>query len=318
MKLMTGRYQGIFGFRVYEVLVFFNLVFYWLLRSFVNFHGFNWFGVKILVYMFFPGLFFISFGVWAYMGFQLIRFNNRGMPLSKAIPFREYAVILLLFFSYWSLAGVSGQDRADLIHFVTKGNYAGLLIWMDDRLLGFQPSQALEAYINPSITIFMGYAYILGYTPLFILLVFVLHLRRRRDDLDRLLTAFVLAYTIAIPVFFVIPAPEPRYVLHYTQTLLDGGMFVQRLDEMAVNLDSTQMNALPSLHVALSTLVLFASRNLRRHERLAVGFLVFSLWVSTLYLRHHYFVDVLGGWLLALLTWHLSRGICSWDSRRQS
>ncbi|MFH1055758.1 MAG: phosphatase PAP2 family protein [Candidatus Altiarchaeota archaeon] len=229
-------------------------------------------------------------------------------PLSEVIPFREYAVILLLFFSYWSLAGISGQDKVDLIHIVTKENKSDLLIWLDDKILGFQPSQALEAYLTLPLVYLMSFAYIIAYIPLFLYTVYTLHSRKRFYELEHLLTAFVVAYTIALPIFFIVPAPEPRYVLNYSNSIIDSGEgVIQKLDDIVVNLNSTQMNSLPSLHVALSTLVLLSSMSLKRHERLVVCVFVLSLWFSTLYLRHHYFVDIIGGWLLAVFSWRMSK-----------
>ncbi len=44
---------------------------------------------------------------------------------------------------------------------------------------------------------------------------------------------------------------------------------------------------------------------------------VLGLWVSTIYLRHHYFVDLVAGWLLAPVAVFVAPRIDRWWARRQ-
>jgi len=59
--------------------------------------------------------------------------------------------------------------------------------------------------------------------------------------------------------------------------------------------------AMPSLHVAYSTLVVWAVAPLGRRPLLAATIFASSLAFSAVYLRHHYILDVLAGLLLALM-----------------
>jgi len=59
--------------------------------------------------------------------------------------------------------------------------------------------------------------------------------------------------------------------------------------------------AMPSLHVAYSTLVVWAVAPLGRRPLLAATLFASSLAFSAVYLRHHYILDVLAGMLLALI-----------------
>ena len=62
----------------------------------------------------------------------------------------------------------------------------------------------------------------------------------------------------------------------------------------------------PSLHVGISFVVwLYAWRNSRRLFWILAP-LILSLWVSTIYLRYHYLVDCLAGFILALLSYWLA------------
>ena len=44
---------------------------------------------------------------------------------------------------------------------------------------------------------------------------------------------------------------------------------------------------------------------------------VIGLWLSTLYLRHHYFVDLLAGWLLAPAAVWVAPRVDAWWARQQ-
>jgi membrane-associated phospholipid phosphatase len=44
---------------------------------------------------------------------------------------------------------------------------------------------------------------------------------------------------------------------------------------------------------------------------------VAGLWVSTVYLRHHYVVDLLAGWALAPIALVLAPRLDAWWARRQ-
>ncbi len=58
--------------------------------------------------------------------------------------------------------------------------------------------------------------------------------------------------------------------------------------------------AMPSLHVAYSTLVVWAVAPLGRWPRIAAALFASSMAFSAVYLRHHYILDVLAGMLLAI------------------
>jgi membrane-associated phospholipid phosphatase len=44
---------------------------------------------------------------------------------------------------------------------------------------------------------------------------------------------------------------------------------------------------------------------------------VLGLWASTIYLRHHYFVDLVAGWLLAPAALWVAPRLDAWWARQQ-
>ena len=62
--------------------------------------------------------------------------------------------------------------------------------------------------------------------------------------------------------------------------------------------------------------LVFAWRFLRRWFWALLPFVV-GLWASTIYLRHHYFVDLVGGWIVAVAALWLAPRTDAWWARKQ-
>jgi membrane-associated phospholipid phosphatase len=64
---------------------------------------------------------------------------------------------------------------------------------------------------------------------------------------------------------------------------------------------SNRIDAFPSLHCAVSAYILFFDRVHRPWRFALYATPCVGLWLSTIYLRYHYFIDVIGGFALAAL-----------------
>ena len=87
-------------------------------------------------------------------------------------------------------------------------------------------------------------------------------------------------------------------------------MFNREVDFM--DFARIRRDVFPSLHVAISFVVwLYAYRNSKKLFWI-LSPLILSLWLSTLYLRYHYLIDVVAGLILAPLSFLLA----NWLFRR--
>src|SRR5262249_19107425 len=126
-------------------------------------------------------------------------------------------------------------------------------------------------------------------------------------------------------VFF--PCSPPRYFLenvYNSPAHLQGYFLFNQLQARWDSLSVVRAGAFPSLHVAISTIALIYACRYRDRSRLdkvifwAYLPLVVSLWFSTVYLRHHWFIDILAGWILALLScWVVPLWIRKWEDWHQ-
>jgi membrane-associated phospholipid phosphatase len=120
--------------------------------------------------------------------------------------------------------------------------------------------------------------------------------------------AWTLTWTFGLGLvgYVLVPARSPRLVYAYATELSGLGLY-ESSQWMWDHLQAATFDAFPSLHTAVSTVsLIWASRMgdalSRRWPRLLFGIylpFVVLLQLSTLYLRQHYFVDLIGGWVLA-------------------
>jgi len=293
----------------YESLIVLNLIAYTLLRVGLGAEGFNFAGLEALAKHFVEPVFLCLWLWWLYRTYNLVRGRSGGIV--KSIPAREYAFVLLMFFSYWSFSGLGADGKVDLIHQVNGHDMDAILIRADQSILGFQPVQALQAVIHPLLTFVLLESYIIAYLPLMILLMYVLHARGDEKEMERFMTALVVAYTVARIIYFIVPAVGPETTLEYASDL---GLCPSQMESLygpVRDIDSTLRNTFPSLHIALSAIFLLNMRALRRWEKALVTSIVVMMWFSTLYLRMHYFVDVMAGWGLAAFSAWISPKLMS-------
>jgi membrane-associated phospholipid phosphatase len=131
-----------------------------------------------------------------------------------------------------------------------------------------------------------------------------------------IMTCFYLGYGL----YVLLPAAPPRLVLvhEYTRNLYGYPQFFSRLNAEAFSLLPVDSRAaFPSLHTAVSLVMLAGAWRYLRLWFLAALPLCLGLWVSTIYLRHHFAVDLIAGAALAPVAVFLAPRIDRWWSGRQ-
>ena len=207
----------------------------------------------------------------------------------------------------------------DTIGFVNPHDVHHTLVAADAWIFGVQPCVWAERLITPALTELMQFLYLNFFwiaPSVSVLLLLQKRWREFRTATIGLLACFFLGYLL----YVVFPAAPPRFVLvaQFTKNLRGYPVGFSSLSAEAFSLLPTDSRAaFPSLHTAASTLALFyAWRFARRWFFVLLPFVV-GLWFSTIYLRHHYFVDLVAGWTLAPLAAWLAPRVDGWWARRQ-
>jgi len=178
-----------------------------------------------------------------------------------------------------------------------------LLLQWDRDLLGETPAVVLQSWLYPWLEdlAMLGYLFFFYY-----LLAGPGHYCFRSIPVFRkCIVGLFTMYGVAFTGYTLFPAGGPHYAITFHTALHGPWLVDSTLD--AVNRGSNMVDVFPSVHVAASLyLLLFDWKHWRRRFWWVLAPCV-VLWWSTIYLRFHYFVDLVGGVVVALIGWWTAR-----------
>jgi len=207
----------------------------------------------------------------------------------------------------------------DTIGFVNPHDIHHFLIGLDQALLGLQPCVWAERFITPGRTELMQLLY-LNFFWIAPSSSLILLARRRWGPFRAATMGIVVCFYLGYLLYVVFPAAPPRLTLVYefSQSLQGYPTLLSNLSARAFELLPVDSRAaFPSLHAAVSlTALIYAWRFVRPWFFVLLPFAL-GLWVSTLYLRHHYAVDLIVGWALAPLAVYCAPRLDAWWAERQ-
>lgn len=221
----------------------------------------------------------------AFAGIKLIRFLLDLLPLIALVTIYE------------NLREHTALIRPDFID--------TFLYRLDLALFGVEPTIWIGRFPHPLLTESLAFAYS-TYLVLPLSLAWILYLLSRHRAFHQLSMAVMICPGIGFFLYLLFPAEPQRFFLagqsqpeHLTGAFGFYDALQARFD--AVN-PVRYRSSFPSLHVALSSLALFCAWSFRpllplgRLIAAACGMLTIALWIATIYLRHHWAVELRAGW----------------------
>lgn len=200
----------------------------------------------------------------------------------------------------------------DTIHFANPNDIQDKLIAIDQWMFGVQPTVWAEKFIHPWLTEIFSFCYMIFFVfaPLVAL---TLYLQKRRIEFRNTLVSVILCFYTGYFLYVIFPAVPPRIALKDMYTLHFNGTLIADAALRIVNvLPSDSRAAFPSLHSAVTLLsLLFAWKYVRKLFWIMLPFCT-GLMLSTVYLRHHYVIDLLAGFALGIAAFILGPRIDSW------
>jgi membrane-associated phospholipid phosphatase len=207
----------------------------------------------------------------------------------------------------------------DTIGFVNPHDVHLTLAALDRMFFGVVPCVWAERFITPDRTELMNFFYV-NFVWIAPSTTALLLFKRRWPEARTATLGVILCFYLGYFLYVLFPAAPPRLVLVYDfkKNLLGYSHLFSNLSARAFQLlPSDSRAAFPSLHSAVSLLALvYAWRYVRLWFWILVPF-VLGLWVSTIYLRHHYVVDLLAGWMLVPVAAWLAPRLDAWWAERQ-
>ena len=172
-----------------------------------------------------------------------------------------------------------------------------LLQAVDHRLIGGNLCIALEPFTHPVLTDVMSACYLLFFP--YLILSHLDFFRRDEDTLHRFCDGLYTIYAAGLVGYVLLPAAGPYVAMaDRFHAPLEGG-WLTRIHQAIVVSGTNGVDVFPSLHCAVTAFLLFFDRRRApgRYRALLVPTAI--LWMSTIYLRYHYFIDVVSGFALA-------------------
>lgn len=188
--------------------------------------------------------------------------------------------------------------RLNTWNVVSKVDKDPMLLRWDRALFGETPSVFFDSGIRDWLTQAMTIAYFLHLIlPPLIGLVWY---RRDLRVFRQFLLTVLVAGIIGSEGYIVVPAigPGSAFPSLYRHTL--RGATYENVTGL-IDTARAFRDVFPSLHVAISSIVLWFAWRRSRWFGAVVLPLIVANWVSTMYLRYHYMVDVIAGWATAAL-----------------
>ena len=186
-----------------------------------------------------------------------------------------------------------------------------MLIEWDQKLFGFQASVELQHLISPPLTSWLSFAYFYHILNIPIVACF-LYLRCGLRAFREMMCGMVVITFFGLLGYLIVPAIGPLYTLQ-NEYIVDLYNRPNVLTAELIFLDYAKImrDVFPSLHVGISFLVWMYARRYSKWLFWVSMPLILSLWFSTVYLRYHYLVDLVAGFILAPLCFWLTNYLFS-------
>ena len=183
-----------------------------------------------------------------------------------------------------------------------RADHAPALQQADRFLIGGNAGLLLEPWSHPVLTEILSWSY-MAFFP-FIALGLWRHGWKAGERAGPFFRTLGLLYGVGFTGYLICPAAGPYHDMPGAFAGPLEGWAGTRLNEAMVRWGGNRVDCFPSLHCAVSGALLVFDARLSRRLALLHFPLVAAIWFSTVYLRQHYFVDVIAGFfLMAAALW---------------
>lgn len=221
---------------------------------------------------------------------------------------RDWVPFLALLLAYEMLRGFADN------HFTV---HVGSLVTAEKALFaGYLPTQVLQDLFYKAGSV--------GWQDIAATIIYFLHFPlplaaafflwvKNKQQYYRFVVALITLSFAGFITFLLFPAAPPWYaaneglisITKITNVAIDHLGWTWNLSYYYSHLNPNPVAAIPSLHAAYPTLVLLALR--RFNKKFFWFFLPYPpmVWISTVYLGEHYFIDALAGVVYAVVAYYL-------------
>lgn len=181
----------------------------------------------------------------------------------------------------------------------------GFLSILDEKIFGFQPSvEFSKVYYSLFFSELFYFGYFCYYLlPLVVLGLLYQFLPQKIEEFGFVLISSFLMYYF---IFILVPAAGPQFFFSFPDNHIEAkGIFGHAIKLIQKNGEAPTA-AFPSSHVGISwIIIIWLFKNLRKSVKFFIPFVVLLMF-STVYIKAHYFVDVVAGFISAPIIFFLT------------
>ena len=224
--------------------------------------------------------------------------EKRNRSISRFLRFWYPAFMILFCFKEIYIIMIS----------TTNVLYDSYLIKIDQWLFGGNPTDYLSKFLNPYAVEFLQIVYGLFYL-MPVIYAMELYLWHRYKELKYATFVVFFGFYLSFLGYLLLPAIGPRFTLHDFQNLsseLPGLFFADKIRDLIDMGESipqnvsnpeafAQRDAFPSGHTIIIILITYLSHKIKSNSFYFYLPFTILLIFSTVYLRYHYFIDLIAG-----------------------
>ncbi|WP_244603688.1 phosphatase PAP2 family protein [Methanococcoides sp. AM1] len=195
------------------------------------------------------------------------------------------------------------KSQLAVINLLGKGTYTNydryMILIEGDTVAYFQN------FASPILTYASASVYLVGFSFLLIFTFLLLIYTQQREVLQEYTIAFVTIYLIALPFYIYVPVRVTGFTLpNVTPLLYDMSPII--LQGVTI-VDPFLDNCFPSLHAALSVMAMLMifRTDLTRFKIFSLATTI-AIQFTILYLGIHWITDMIGGFILALVSYFIA------------
>jgi len=180
-----------------------------------------------------------------------------------------------------------------------------LLQRLDQLVIGKNLSLQIQPLAHPAFTEVFSFCYILFFPYLLFSLIY--YFCGDVELLKRFVTGLFTVYGIGFLGYSFVPAVGPGHAMADQFLAPLNAWWITRWNASVVARGSNGVDVFPSLHCSVSSFFLFFDRRHRPWRFKLYLVPCIGLWISTIYLRYHYFVDICCGFMLSAFALWIAR-----------
>ncbi len=237
--------------------------------------------------------------------FILLKFNTNSN--NKTLTFlRHFYPLVFTAYFYGETGYYNNIFFSDLDLFFVQA---------EEFLFGFQPSIRFSSeYNNVWLSELMYFSYF-SYYLIMIIFPIIIYLKNR-NEFERIFFIIIFSFYTYYLIFAVFPVIGPQFYFPSEHVEIANPLIWSSIIKFIQDIGETPTGAFPSSHVGISWIILLISAKTNQKLLIILFPLVLLICFSTVYIKAHYVIDVLGGIISALLFYFLGNKIYTFYTKK--